>query len=32
VNLTLAQFLELVRDAGDDDRKVIEAVKRSARR
>ncbi len=32
VNLSLAQFLELVRDAGDDDRKIIEAVKRAARR
>ena len=32
VNLTLPQFLELVRDAGDDDRQVIEAVKRAARR
>lgn len=32
MNLTLAQFLELVRDAGDDDRKIIEAVKRAARR
>lgn len=31
MNMTLPQFLELVRDSGDDDRKVIEAVKRSAR-
>lgn len=32
VNLTLPRFLELVRDSGDDDRKIIAAVKASARR
>ncbi len=31
MNLTLPQFLELVRDCGSDDRKIIEAVKQSAR-
>jgi hypothetical protein len=31
VNLTLPQFLELVRDAGNDDRRIIDAVKASAR-
>ena len=31
VNLTLSRFLELVREAGDDDRRIIEAVKASAR-
>jgi hypothetical protein len=32
VNLDLPRFLELVRDSGDDDRKIIQAVKQSARR
>lgn len=31
MNLTLPRFLELVRDAGDDDRRIIDAVKASAR-
>lgn len=31
VNLTLPKFLELVRDAGNDDRRIIETVKASAR-
>ena len=32
MNLTLAEFLTLVRDAGDDDRRIIAAVKKSAPR
>lgn len=31
MNMTLPQFLELTRDSGGDDRKIIEAVKRAAR-
>lgn len=30
--MTLPQFLQLVRDKGDDDRAIIEAVKKSAAR
>lgn len=32
MNLTLAQFLELVRDLGDDDTAIVAAVKRAAGR
>lgn len=32
VNMTLPQFLKLVRDLGDNDRAIIEAVKKSAGR
>lgn len=32
MNLTLAQFLELVRDLGDDDPAIVAAVKRAAGR
>lgn len=32
MNLTLGKFLILVRDAGDDDRRIIDAVKKSAGR
>jgi len=31
MNMTLPQFLELVRDSGDDDRRIIDAVKTCAR-
>jgi hypothetical protein len=31
MNMTLPQFLELVRDSGEDDRKIVDAVKQSAR-
>jgi len=31
IRMTASQFLELVRDSGDDDRRIVEAVKRSAR-
>ncbi|NBR86488.1 MAG: DUF5069 domain-containing protein [Proteobacteria bacterium] len=30
MNMTLPQFLELVRDAGNDDRRIIDAVKQAA--
>lgn len=30
MNMTLAEFLKLVRDSGDDDRRIVDAVKRSA--
>lgn len=30
MNMTLPQFLELVRDAGDDDRRIVNAVKQAA--
>ena len=29
MNMTLPQFLELVRDSGDDDRRIVNAVKRA---
>lgn len=32
MNMTLAEFLKLVWDSGDDDRRIIDAVKRSANR
>jgi hypothetical protein len=30
MNLTLPKFLELVRDAGSDDRRIVNAVKQAA--
>lgn len=30
MNTTLPQFLELVRDSGDDDHRIVNAVKRAA--